>query len=41
MAYSLFGGSSGKLISGGHEELDRRTPRKRPMNILLRFLEKR
>lgn len=40
MGYCLFDGSSGKLISGGQEELDRRTPHKGSMNILLRFPEK-
>jgi len=39
MGYGLFDGSSGKLLSGGIAELDRRTPSKGSMNILLRFGE--
>jgi hypothetical protein len=35
MGYRLFDGTSGKPISGGHEELHRRTPHKGSMNILL------
>ena len=35
MGYGLFDGSSGQSISGGPEELDRRTPPNGSMNILL------
>lgn len=35
--YSLFHGSSGRRLPGGLPELDRRTPRRGSMNILLRF----
>jgi FkbM family methyltransferase len=38
LGYSLFDGKSGKPISGGVDELDRRTPSKGSMNILLRFV---
>jgi len=40
MGYQLFDGSTGRFIPGGHEELDRRTPHKGSMNILLKMPEK-
>ncbi len=40
LGYGIFDGETGKAITGGYEELDRRTPDKGSMNILLRFDDK-
>jgi FkbM family methyltransferase len=40
LGYGIFDGETGMAITGGHEELDRRTPGKGSMNILLRFHDK-
>ena len=37
IGYELFDGTSGKFISGGSKELDRRTPHKGSLNILLKM----
>jgi FkbM family methyltransferase len=39
MGYQLFDGATGEMIMGGHDELDRRTPRKGSVNILFRHRE--
>ena len=40
IGYELFDGTSGKFIQGGPQELDRRTPHKGSMNILLKMQKK-
>jgi FkbM family methyltransferase len=41
LGYSIFDGETGNSIAGGYEQLDRLTPEKGSMNILLRFSDKK